>query len=96
MKHEETLASLDYAHPNRILAQQSGLPLWRIANYRRIHGKGKATIFAPQQRPKKMQIDPFSIDWSKSQTEIAKEAGVSRQRINQLARMWGKNQPESL
>ena len=94
MKYIEILEKLDFQNPNRVLAQQSGLPLWHIARYRRIHGKGKATIFAPQQRPKKMQIDPFSIDWSKSQSEIAKEAGVSRQRINQLARMWGKNQQE--
>ena len=89
MKNENRksiLETLDYNQSTRTLSEQTGIEKRYITEYRKKHSKGRATVYSPHQKPRKMSIDPKSIDWSKSPREIADAAGVSVQRIYQIRR----------
>jgi hypothetical protein len=80
------LETLDYNLSTRTLSEQTGIEKRHITEYRKTHSKGRATVYSPHQKPRKMRIDPKSIDWSKRPREIADAAGVSVQRIYQVRR----------
>ena len=80
------LEMLDYSLSTRTLSEQSGIENRHNTEYRKQHSKGRATVYSPHQKPRKMRIDPKSIDWSKSVAELAVEAGVSKQRLYQMRR----------
>ena len=80
------LETLDYNLSTSTLSEQTGIEKRHITEYRKTHSKGRATVYSPHQKPRKMQIDPKSIDWSKGVAEIAAEAGVSKQRVYQMRR----------
>lgn len=80
------LETLDYNLSTSTLSEQTGIEKRHITEYRKTHGKGRATVYSPHRKPRKMRIDPKSIDWSKGVAEIAAEAGVSKQRIYQMRR----------
>lgn len=80
------LETLDYSLSTSTLSEQTGIEKRHITEYRKTHSKGRATVYSPHRKPRKMQIDPKSIDWSKSVAELAAEAGVSKQRIYQMRR----------
>ena len=85
-ERKAALESLDYNLSTRTLSEQSGIEKRYITEYRKKHSKGRATVYSPHQKPRKMLVSPQSIDWSKSPAEIAKETGVSKQRVYQLRR----------
>lgn len=80
------LETLDYNLSTRTLSEQTGIEKRHITEYRKQHSKGRATVYSPHRKPRKMRIDPKSIDWSKGVAEIAAEAGVSKQRVYQMRR----------
>lgn len=80
------LETLDYNLSTSTLSEQTGIEKRHITEYRKTHGKGRATVYSPHRKPRKMRIDPKSIDWSKSVAELAVEAGVSKQRLYQMRR----------
>ena len=77
---------LDYSLSTSTLSEQTGIEKRHITEYRKQHSKGRATVYSPHRKPRKMLVDPKSIDWSKSVAEIASEAGVSKQRLYQIRR----------
>jgi len=83
-ERNEILETLDYKLSTRTLSEQSGIEKRHITEYRKQHGKGRASIYTPHSKPRKMRADPNSIDWSKPKRQIAQETGVSVQRVYQL------------
>lgn len=45
---------------------------------------GRAYAWTPELKARRRKIDPEKIDWSKANVQIAREVGVSRERIRQL------------